>query len=205
MITAEPDDKSVTPGASTYFRTTAGNASTTFGYYDYQWQRQSVGTTIWSGLTANSTSSGVTQSQLTLYNCTLAMDGDQFRCVDTNTAGSTPSSAATLTVGTTPIITLQPLPLSSSAGQTVSLNVVATGTGSLTYQWYKYATLVGTTATLTLSNIQLSGAGTYGVHVSNAFGVAYGTNVGLTVTAASPPGVSAPLQSVTANAGQDVA
>ena len=33
-------DKSVTPATSTYFRLTAGNAATTFGYYDYQWQRQ---------------------------------------------------------------------------------------------------------------------------------------------------------------------
>jgi hypothetical protein len=205
QITAEPSDKSATPGTSTYFRITAGNASTTFGYYDYQWQREPAGSAIWSDLSASSTYSGVTQSQLTLYNCTLAMEGDQFRCVVTNTAGATLSSAATLTVGTTPVITLQPLPLSSSVGQTVSLTVAATGTGPLTYQWYKYATLVGNTTTLTLGNLQLGDAGTYGVHVSNAFGVAYSTNVGLTVTAASPPGVGAPLQSVTANAGQDVA
>ncbi len=204
-ITAEPADKSVTSGASTYFRVTAGNASTTFGYYDYQWERQPAGSTTWSDLTGSSTYSGVTQSQLTLYNCTLAMDGDQFRCVVTNTSGSTLSSAATLAVGTTPTITLQPLPLSGSVGQTVSFSVAATGTGPFTYQWYNYATSVGNTATLTLTNLQLSDAGTYGVHVSNAFGVAYSTNVGLTVTAANPPGVSTPLQSVTANAGQDVA
>ncbi|HEY4249383.1 MAG TPA: immunoglobulin domain-containing protein [Lacunisphaera sp.] len=204
-ITAEPADKSTTPATSTYFRVTAGNAATTFGYYDYQWQRQPAGSTIWSDLTASSTYSGVTQSQLTLYACTLAMDGDQFRCVVTNTTGPAVSSAATLDVGTAPTITLQPSAVSGSAGQTVLFSVSASGTGPLTYQWYKYATLVGNTATLTLSNVQPGDAGTYGVHVSNAFGVAYSTNVGLNVTAASPPGVSAPLQSVTANAGQDVA
>jgi hypothetical protein len=204
VVISQPLDKNITAGASTYFGVTAGTSATTFGYYQYQWQRQAAGSGVWLDLVASSTYASVNQSQLTVYSSALGMSGDQFRCLITNTAGSAPSTAATLAVGTVPSITTQPLPATGTAGQTISFSVTASGTGPLSYQWYKYSTPVGNSATLTLTNLQPSDAGTYGVHVTNAFGLAYSTNVGLTVNPATAPVISTPLQSVHGPVGQDI-
>jgi Immunoglobulin I-set domain/Immunoglobulin domain len=203
-ITSQPVDKNITASASTYFSVAAGTSATTFGYYQYQWQRQAAGSGVWLDLVASSTYAGVTQSQFTVYSSTLGMSGDQFRCAVTNTAGTTTSSAATLSVGLVPSITTQPLPVTGTVGQTVSFSVTASGTGPLSYQWYKYSTPIGNSATLMLANLQLSDAGTYGVHVTNAFGLAYSTNVSLTVNAATAPVISVPPQSAHGAAGQDI-
>jgi hypothetical protein len=146
----------------------------------------------------------VTQYHLTIYGINVSMDTDQFRCVVSNTAGSTTSSAGTLAVGIVPVITAQPVPTTGTSGQTISFSVSATGTGPLIYEWYRYGTLVGNAPTLTIPNLQSSDAGTYGVHVINAFGLAYSNNVGLTVNPAVAPTVSAPLQPVTGSVGDDV-
>ena len=202
-ITAQPADKFVT-GGSTYFRVTAGDPTTEFGYYEYQWQRRPAGSAVWSDLSASGTYSGVTQYQLTIFGVSASMDADQFRCVVSNTAGATTSTVGTLSVGTVPVITVQPLPTAGTSGQTVSFSVSATGTGPFTYQWYRYATLVGNAATLTMANLQPSDAGTYGVRVINAYGLAYSNNVGLTVNPAVAPSVTAALQPITTSVGQDV-
>jgi len=54
----------------------------------------------------------------------------------------------------------------------VTFSVVASGTPPFSYQWYHSASLlVGqTAATLTLTNLQSTDAGTYQVAVANAFG-----------------------------------
>ena len=80
----------------------------------YQWQRQAAGTNTWSNLTNSSTYSGVTSNILMVSSTTLAMSGDQFRCVTSNTNGSTTSSALSLTVSTTGMSTLAGWP--SAAG-----------------------------------------------------------------------------------------
>lgn len=69
----------------------------------YQWQRQLSGGSGFSNIGNDSTFSGTTTVTLTITNPSSGMSGDQYRCVATNTSGSTASSAATLTVvvGTT--------------------------------------------------------------------------------------------------------
>jgi len=60
------------------------------------------------------------------------------------------------------------------AGNTLTLNASASGTEPLTFQWYFNGTaLVGSGATLTISNVQSANAGSYYVAVTNALG---GTN-----------------------------
>jgi hypothetical protein len=184
-ITSQPADQSIISAASTYFRVTVGGANT-FGYYQYQWQRLAAGTSTWTDVVSSSTYNGPTNYQLTLYGSTLATDGDQFRCVVSNTAGAVTSTVAILHVGVVPQITTQPVPITSTVGQTVSFTAAAAGTAPLAYQWSKFGTVVGHSATLTLTNIQTSDAGTYGVNVTNAFGLAYSNNVELTVNPAAP-------------------
>lgn len=70
---------------------------------------------------------------------------------------------------TAPIIITQPQSQIVSAGQNATLSVVATGTGQLSYQWYKNDTAISgaDTSSYTLSNVQLSSTGTYSVSISN--------------------------------------
>ena len=68
-------------------------------------------------------------------------------------------------------LTTQPAAASTvCAGQSVSVTVVATGAGPFTYQWYKDGTALGsqTAATLTLTNVQATAAGSYSAVVTGA-------------------------------------
>ena len=69
-----------------------------------------------------------------------------------------------------PAITVQPANTSKAYGESVTLSVTATGP-SLTYQWYKDGTAIGSgTATLTISDFQESNKGDYHVVIENAYG-----------------------------------
>jgi hypothetical protein len=76
--------------------------------------------------------------------------------------------------GIAPTITGHPQNRSVFAGESVTLNVSATGSAPLTYQWLKGGNPVpgATGSSLTLTNVQVSDSGTYSVVVSNAYGVA---------------------------------
>src|SRR5262249_25342723 len=73
---------------------------------------------------------------------------------------------------TAPVITLQPVSLSRSLGDTATFTVNATGTAPLAYQWHKEDQPVdnATNRILTLSNLWAAAAGSYKVVVSNSFG-----------------------------------
>ena len=107
-----------------------------------------------------------------------ASDAGQYWVVVTNAYGSATSAKATLTV-----ITSENTPASISgaivpagemtvAGNTVTFTITATGTPPLFYQWYLGSAPISgaTSATLTLTNVQVSDSGNYSVVVSNAFG-----------------------------------
>jgi rhamnogalacturonyl hydrolase YesR len=86
-----------------------------------------------------------------------------------------------------PVITNQPVGCSVNAGQTVTLSVAATGNPAPAYQWQKNGANIedgsnvfgATTATLTLTNVQTTDAGSYTVVVTNIAGSA--TSTGATV------------------------
>ena len=92
-----------------------------------------------------------------------------------------------------PTITQQPVAPTRTVvvGNTVTVNVGATGTAPLTYQWRKGGQPVNgqTSATLTFNSITQNDAGTYDVVVSNAYGSATSSPITLTVGAAEtiPP------------------
>jgi pectate lyase/pectin methylesterase-like acyl-CoA thioesterase len=85
---------------------------------------------------------------------------------------------------TPPSITTQPVSQTAPVGSNVTFNVVATGTAPLTYQWKKDgADIPGATgATLSLTNVQPSDAGSYSVVVSNSLGAVTSDPATLTVT-----------------------
>jgi hypothetical protein len=69
------------------------------------------------------------------------------------------------------------------AGQGVTFSIMATGTGSLTYQWICNSNNVaaGTNAVLTLTNVTPAQAGEYYVIVSNSAGSTNSSTVNLTI------------------------
>src|SRR5213078_892582 len=62
-----------------------------------------------------------------------------------NTGGTADSATATISIATAPTITTQPVSQTIASGATATLNVVATGTAPLAYQWYQGVS--GTTTT----------------------------------------------------------
>lgn len=181
-IITQPASVSVTAGQNATFTVVAGGSPTP----TLQWQRSTDGGTTWNNVTA-APYSGVTTSTLTVTGVTLAMNNDRFRAVATNTGGAATSNGlATLTVTQAPVITQQPTDQSVQAGTAATFNVVATGSGTLTYQWYftpKTTTtpqiLTGSTTTsLSVPNAQTANEGDYVVVVSN------GVNPNATSTAA---------------------
>jgi hypothetical protein len=90
------------------------------------------------------------------------------------------------TNGLPPTIVSQPASLTVLEGDNASFTITASGSLPLRYQWRKDTTPVigATSATLTLTNVQLGQAGNYSVVVSNAFGVATSQTATLTLTPA---------------------
>ena len=99
----------------------------------------------------------------------------------TNAAGTTASTAATLAI--IPAITTQPVALVKVAGQPAVFSVVATGTGPLTYQWYKDGVLISgaTASAYSITSVGSQHIGNYTVKISNALGQATSQSVGLSV------------------------
>ena len=110
-------------------------------------------------------------------------DAGPYTVVVTNMAGSLTSQVATLTVLVPPTIASQPQSRTNMLGTTASFSVTAFGTAPLAYQWrFNGLEIAGATATnLTLSNVQLTNAGSYVVVVTNVAGVVTSTVAVLTV------------------------
>jgi len=137
----------------------------------YQWLKN--GTNIPGATSA-------TYSLLSIQNS----DQGNYAVVVQNGGGSVTSSTVTVTVLSAPTIGVPPLSQAVAAGQNVSLSTVATGSGTLSYQWtFNGSHLSGATgSTLTLSNVQTSQAGNYTVVVSNSYGSVTSSVATLTVT-----------------------
>jgi hypothetical protein len=92
-------------------------------------------------------------------------------------------------VGVAPTITSQPTNQTVTVGGTANFTVGASGSPVLTYQWYNGSGSIpgGTNSTLTLSNVQLSAAGSYYATVSNPYGSSNSATATLTVSNPPPP------------------
>jgi hypothetical protein len=127
-VTVNPSSVTVCPAASTFFAVGATGTGIT-----YQWQVNSgAGFTnlVNAGVYTN-----VTTPTLTLTGVTSGMTGSSYRCVISGVClPQATSTAAVLSVNTTPSIQGQPSNTTVCAGTNASFNVTATGTG-ITYQW----------------------------------------------------------------------
>jgi hypothetical protein len=145
-----------------------------------------------------------TNASLTLTNIQTTNAGS-YTVVVTNIAGSATSSVATLTVYVPPTITTQPQSQAVISGQSAAFSVTASGTAPLNYQWSINGTNIsrGTNASLTLTNIQTTDAGSYTVVVTNIAGSATSSVVTLTVYV--PPTITTQPQSQAVISGQSAA
>ena len=188
-LTLQPVDTAVPVGTVAHFTLISAGAPLTYGYSYYQWQKQTAGSGVWNNIADGAgVFIGTTTNHLTVYGTVVAMTGDQYRCLVSNTTGSTTSSVGILTVNQPPVVTTQPTNLSLNIGQTATFTVVATGTAPLTYQWQKYSTVIpgATSATLTLTNVQMSDIGSYGVKITNPGGFTYSNYASLAIAVTAP-------------------
>ncbi len=139
--------------------------------------------------------SGAQTSTLVLTNV-LGSDAAQYQVVLSNAWGSVTSQVASLTVRD-PFITVPPVGLSRSLGQSALLSVTAVGTPELGYQWHRNGNPVdgANSADLNLTNVQGADAGNYVAVVSNQFGAVTSAiatlNVNLAIPDAFNPGANA--------------
>jgi hypothetical protein len=96
---------------------------------------------------------------------------------------TTNSSSSTSSTSGGPTISTQPGSQTVNAGSSVSFTVVATGSGTLAYQWYKGTTGISgaTGATFALTTVAVSDAGSYYVTVTNSAGSVTSSTATLTV------------------------
>ena len=95
-ISFEPVSAAATAGQALHVNFTLvanGTPTPTF-----LWQVSADGGATWSNLSDNTLYSGSATATLTLTSALASMNGDQFQCVTSNTAGTATSSAVTLTV-----------------------------------------------------------------------------------------------------------
>ncbi len=87
-----------------------------------------------------------------------------------------------------PSLFLNPAGTLVLAGNTVTLNSAADGTAPISYQWLFGGVAIGgaTNASLVMTNVQMTNAGSYSVIVSNAFGTVTSSTGVLNVVAVSP-------------------
>jgi hypothetical protein len=102
-----------------------------------------------------------------------------------------------------PLITTQPQNQIVNQGATATFNVVATGQGTLGYQWFFNGTSMNaaTNATLTISNVRATNDGAYTVTVNNASGST--TSLPATLTVRLPPSIAAHPQPQVVNPGSN--
>ena len=93
-FTLQPTAVTISAGENAVFTVAAGGTPTP----SLQWQRRPAGSADWSDMADGGVYIGATDSTFTVTAATAAMNGDRFRCVATNAAGSANSIAATLTV-----------------------------------------------------------------------------------------------------------
>ncbi len=127
IIWPQPQDEMVIAPASATFSVTAIGSPP----IAYQWNKN--GTPI----------SGAAGASYTTPPTTSADNGANFTVTVTNSVNGFTSSPATLTVVSAPVapaISVQPVNVSVSQGNTASFYVIATGTALLSYQWNKNGT-----------------------------------------------------------------
>lgn len=156
-FTQQPASQSVAAGSDVNFEAFAEGP----GPITYQWQKN------------GSNVPGANAGTLALTSVTTGNAGD-YRLRATNSFGTTVSATATLSISTPPAVSTIPGITYVRRGENTSLQVEASGTAPLTFQWYQgisgdTSMPVGVGGS-TFATPDLSTSTNYWVRVTNAFG-----------------------------------
>jgi hypothetical protein len=184
-ITGNPSNVTLYQTQVGVFRVSASGNSP----FSYQWYQQPPGGSF-------SAISGATKSVYQTAPEYVASNGTQFYATVTDSCSAVnTSSTATMTVvagNAPPTIVTQPAGQIAAVGSTPTFTVVASGTGTLSYQWYRIpaGSVVGTAITgATSASYQVPATATttsndqdqYFVVVTNSYGQATSSNATLAV------------------------
>jgi hypothetical protein len=169
-ITTQPSVQNICAGANASF--TVVGAGT--GTLTYQWKKD--GNDIAGANSATYTITGVA-----------AANAGNYTVVVTGDCGSVTSNVAVLSLKSATVITTQPSALAACAGANASFTVVATGSGTLTYQWKKDGNDISgaNSATYSLTGVAAADAANYSVVVTGDCGSVTSNAVALTINAAT--------------------
>jgi hypothetical protein len=208
-ISRQPASVETVVGRAALFQVTASGSTP----LTYRWQRRSFGQSAWSDLTEGQGHAGVGTVSLAFQSPAQSQNGDAYRVIVSNTAGSATSDPAFLTVIVPPpvaMITTQPVSISAVVGTSAGFSVQATGSG-LTYRWQRRGSGEGTWSDvfntepysgasgpdLVISPVSTGNNGdSYRVRITNAGGAVESSAAVLTVLAVAPPRVEAQPVSV---------
>ncbi len=131
---------------------------------------------------ANGSISSATNNSYTISS-TSSSDAGNYYCISTNSCGSATSSVIPLTVNTAPSISSQPSDETKCEDQSVIFSVQASGTATLTYQWYKGASSISgaNSSSYLISPLATSDGANYYCKVSNLCGNVSSSTAQLTV------------------------
>ena len=158
-ILGQPANQAAPAGAGVTFTVVAdGN-----GTLSYQWKKAGVDIV------------GATSAS---YSIPAISAGDvaSYTCVVTNTLGATTTTTTTaaatvsISAAATPVITAQPVAATIAQGGDASFSVTATGSGTLSYQWFKDGVALGgsTSSSLSLTGLVLTDAASYSCLITNS-------------------------------------
>ncbi len=178
MLVQAPAPQTATVGSNVTFEIVVSGT----GPFSYQW---ALGGTNLLNATA---------ATLVLNNVQTNQAGS-YTVVVTNFTGSAISESAKLTVLAPPAISSPLTDQMVAVGSNVTLQVAATGTSPLSYQWMLDGAnlLNATTDTLLLTNVQPAQSGNYTVQVTNVAGIAGSTAL---LTVVTPPFIESYSSSV---------
>ena len=187
LIVFQPASRSVVAGGNATFSVVA--IGTTPLSYRWQFNHANI--------------AGATGASFTVTNAQPAREG-VYSVLISNVAGTTNSTDATLTVLVPPTFTSQPASRTVVAGTDVTFGLGVFGTPTPAIQWRFNNTPIpdATNATLLLTSVQSTNAGTYDALVSNTAGTNRSSAATLTVNV--PPNITSDPATQNVNAGSTV-
>jgi hypothetical protein len=158
----QPGSSTVEVGQNASFTVSALNAAA------WQWQVSTNRGGTWGNLTDGGSISGSASATLTVSDVAMAISGEWYRCVASNSSGAVTSAAAILTVTSSISFKTEPKSQAVKAGATVTFSAAATGSGPVQYQWLFNGTKIAgaVSANLTLKAVKTTAAGNYTVAAS---------------------------------------
>ena len=175
-VTTNPTDQTVCEVSTATFTA----ASSGFPTPTVQWQVSTDGGANFNNIP------GATNTTLS-FTATAADNGNKYRAVFTNAGGSATTTAATLTVNTSPTVTTNPTNQTACEGQPVSFTAAANGSPAPTVQWQvssggPFSNISGATSTtLSFTATTAENGKSYRAVFSNECGSANSTAATLTV------------------------